>query len=297
MTLPTFLGIGVPRAGTTWLHQLLSAHPDVYLPSRRKEVRFFDRYYEEGQGWYEAFFCPPDEARRYSAIGEISPQYLYGETCPERISALLPEAKLLVMLRHPVDRAYSQFGFVIQRRDFRGSFEEFVATRPRALELGFYSRYLERYLDRFDRQRILPVLFEEAVSEGSAVRVELAAFLGVAEELFPDATERVNPSTVPRFRSISSTAVKVGRRMRRHHLEWLVDVAGRMGLRRALTSGRRVPPLDPQLRRELSGRYEREFETLERSWGLDLARWRAPRAAAPRDGSAGVRQGGTWIAR
>ena len=166
MTLPTFLGIGVPRAGTTWLHQLLSAHPDVFLPSRRKEVRFFDRHHEEGQGWYEGFFCPPDEADRYSAIGEISPQYLYCDACPERISALLPQAKLLVMLRHPVDRAYSQFGFVIQRRDFRGSFEEFVATRPRALEMGFYSRYLERYLDHFDRQRILPILFEEAVSGG-----------------------------------------------------------------------------------------------------------------------------------
>jgi Sulfotransferase domain len=282
MTLPTFLGIGVPRAGTTWLHQLLSAHPDVYLPSRRKEVRFFDRHQEEGRAWYEGFFCPPDEAGRYAAIGEISPQYLYCDACPERISTLLPEAKLLVMLRHPVDRAYSQFGFVIQRRDFRGSFEEFVATRPRALEMGFYSRYLERYLDHYERQRILPVLFEEAVSEGSGVRGELAAFLGVDEDLFPDATERVNPSTVPRFRTISSAAVKVGRRMRRHNLEWLVDVAGRMGLRRALTSGRRVPPLDPQLRRELSGQYEREFETLERSWGLDLARWKAPRAAAPR---------------
>lgn len=294
MTLPTFLGIGVPRAGTTWLHQLLSAHPAVYLPSRRKEVRFFDRHHEEGRAWYEGFFCPPDEADRYAAIGEISPQYLYCDACPERISSLLPEAKLLVMLRHPVDRAYSQFGFVIQRRDFRGSFEEFVATRPRALEMGFYSRYLERYLDHYDRQRILPVLFEEAVSEGSGVRAELAAFLGVDEDLFPDATERVNPSTVPRFRTISSAAVKVGRRMRRHNLEWLVDVAGRMGLRRALTSGRRVPPLDPQLRRELSGRYEREFETLERSWGLDLARWRAPRAAAPRrENTAGVPHGGT----
>ena len=294
MTLPTFLGIGVPRAGTTWLHQLLSAHPDVYLPSRRKEVRFFDRHHEEGQGWYEGFFCPPDEAGRYAAIGEISPQYLYCDACPDRISTLLPEAKLLVMLRHPVDRAYSQFGFVIQRRDFRGSFEEFVATRPRALEMGFYSRYLERYLERYDRQRILPVLFEEAVSGGSGVRAELAAFLGVDEDLFPDATERINPSTVPRFRTISSAAVKVGRRMRRHNLEWLVDVAGRMGLRRALTSGRRVPPLDSQLRRALSDRYEKEFETLERSWGLDLARWKAPRAAAPRpENTAGVPRGGT----
>ena len=60
MTLPTFLGIGVPRGGTTWLHTTLISHPDVYMPTRRKEVRFFDRYYERGLGWYETFFCAPE---------------------------------------------------------------------------------------------------------------------------------------------------------------------------------------------------------------------------------------------
>jgi hypothetical protein len=282
MTLPTFIGIGVPRAGTTWLHTLLSAHPDVYLPTRRKEVRFFDRHHDQGREWYEEFFCDPDEARRYSAIGEISPQYLYCDECPGRIASLLPEAKLIVMLRHPVDRAYSQFGFVIQRRDFRGSFEEFVATRARALEMGFYSRYLEGYLRHFNRSQILPLIFEEAVSERSEVRRDLAGFLVVSEDLFPEATERVNPSTVPRFRSLSSAAVKTGRRLRRHHLESLVDLAGRMGLRRLLTSGRRVPPLDPQLKRNLSEMFVAEFEELERSWGLDLSIWRDPTSARRR---------------
>jgi hypothetical protein len=292
MTLPTFLGIGVPRAGTTWLHELLSAHPEVYLPSRRKEVRFFDRHHDQGQGWYEEFFCAPDDAPRYTAIGEISPQYLYCLACPGRISMLLPDAKLIVMLRHPVDRAYSQYGFVVQRRDYRGSFEEFVATRERALEMGFYSGYLKGYLRHFDRSQILPLIFEEAVSEGSQVRRDLASFLGVSQDLFPKATDRVNPSTVPRFRSLSSAAVKTGRRLRRHHLEPLVDLAGRLGLRRLLTSGRRVPSLDRQLKRDLSEMYTAEFETLESSWGLDLAIWRDPTfvpatSAVPRDAETG----------
>jgi hypothetical protein len=284
MTLPTFVGIGVPRAGTTWLHTLLSAHPDVFLPSRRKEVRFFDRHYDQGQTWYEAFFCEPDEARRYRAIGEISPQYLYSEESPARISALIPAAKLIVMLRHPVDRAYSQFGFSIQRRDYRGSFEEFLATRRRALEMGFYSPHLERYLQHFDRDQILAILFEEAVSEGSHVRERLARFLGVSEELFPEVTGRVNPSTVPRFRSLASVTVKVGRQLRRHHLESLVDLAGRMGLRRLLTSGSSVPSLDPQLRQELSAHYAEEFEELERTWGLDLSSWKDPSTSPRSDG-------------
>jgi hypothetical protein len=93
---------------------------------------------------------------------------------------------------------------------------------------------------------------------------------------------------VPRFRSLSSAAVKTGRRLRRHHLESLVDLAGRMGLRRLLTSGRRVPRLDPRLKRDLSEMYTAEFEALESSWGLDLSIWRdstlvLEKAAIPRD--------------
>jgi hypothetical protein len=274
MTLPSFLGIGVPRAGTTWLHTLLSGHPEVYLPSRRKEVRYFDSYHDQGAGWYEGFFCPPEEAGRYRAIGEISPQYLYCEECPERIRTLLPGAKLIVMLRHPVDRAYSQFGFVIQRRNYRGSFEEFLATRPRALEMGFYGRHLERYRRHFETSQILPVLFERAVREDGGVRGDLATLLGISEDLFPDQLERVNPSTVPRFPSLSSRAVTMGRRLRRLHLEPLVDLAGRSGLRRWITSGTRVPSLDQELKRELSRMYEGDFEELERSWGIDLGVWR-----------------------
>ena len=136
MTLPDFLGIGVQRGGTTWLHTLLASHPDVFMPSRRKEIRFFEKYYDRGLGWYSEFFCPPAEASRYKAIGEISTQYYDDEASPRRIHADLPEAKLIIMLRHPVSRAYSHYGFVVQRMNYRGTFEEFLASRPKALEKG-----------------------------------------------------------------------------------------------------------------------------------------------------------------
>src|SRR3990170_4320009 len=87
MTLPNFLGIGAPRAGTTWLNTLLGNHPDVFVPTVRDEMRFFDLYYERGLGWYERYFCPSEEAHRYRAIGEVTPQYLECEECPERISS------------------------------------------------------------------------------------------------------------------------------------------------------------------------------------------------------------------
>ncbi len=284
MTLPTFLGIGVPRAGTTWLHTLLSGHPDAYLPTRRKEVRFFDRHFDRGLEWYEGFF-PPEGTGGYQAIGEISPQYLYGHECPARIATVLPSAKLLVMLRHPVDRAYSQYGFLLQRRNYRGSFEEFLRTRPHALEMGYYSDHLRRYLDRFARPQILPVLFEEAVVGGETVRRDLGAFLGISERGFPAATERVNPSTMPRYPRIANLAVKTGRRLRRGHLESIVDLGGRLGVRRFMTSGTRIPKLDAARKGELSRRYVDEFDALEELLGIDLSCWK-DRPAIRRTGDA-----------
>ena len=276
MTLPTFLGIGVPRSGTTWLHARLASHPDVYMPSRRKEVRFFDRNFDQGLTWYEAFFCPPEEAARYRAVGEISPQYLYCQECPARISETLPDVKLILTLRHPIDRAYSNYGFTVQRGNYRGSFEDFLASRPRSLEQGHYSRYLSHYSRFFDRSRMLILLFEETFAELGATQKRLADFLGLDAKRFPPSAGggKVNPSTVPSFGSFSRAVVRTGRRLRRFGLEPAVDIARRLGIQRVIAKGAPLPALDPALKAELSRRYEEEFDLLEERYGLDLSRWR-----------------------
>ncbi|HZK52062.1 MAG TPA: hypothetical protein VFD47_10925 [Actinomycetota bacterium] len=64
------------RAGTTSLHAMLSGHPDVFMPSVRKEIRFFDLHFDRGVDWYQAFFSSPEAAHSYAVIGEISPQYI-----------------------------------------------------------------------------------------------------------------------------------------------------------------------------------------------------------------------------
>lgn len=288
MTLPNFLGIGVPRAGTTWLHRMLLSHPEVYMPSRRKEVRFFDRYYERGLEWYESFFCPSEQANRYRAIGEISPQYFDCEACPKRIASTLPDSKLLFMLRHPVDRAYSQYGLFVQRRNFRGSFEEFVAAKPRALQKGFYSRYLKRYLNYFDQSKILCLLFENTVGDVLNTQESLSGFLNIAADKFPPAAGRrkVNSSTVPRLQFVYGFTATIARQLRNWELEPIVDFVMRSNIRRFLAKGSPLPPLDEGLRQELSESYQNEFDDLEQCMDIDLAIWRADRlTAAPASAS------------
>jgi len=276
MTLPTFLGIGVPRAGTTWLHTLLTSHPDVYMPTRRKEIRFFDQYYERGLSWYEEFFCPPEQAHRYQAIGEISTQYYDGEECTERIFTALPEIKMIIILRHPVNRAYSQYGFTAQRRNYRGSFEDFLAARPSALEKGFYSRYLKRYLRYFDRTQILALLFEEVFIDVLNTKRTIANFLDIDVDEFPAFVtgDKVNASSVPKFRSLYGFVVKTGRRLRRRNLERVVDFVMRTRIQRILAKGNSLPPLNEELKQQLSQIYQDEFDELEQCLQIDLSCWR-----------------------
>jgi hypothetical protein len=275
MTLPTFIGIGVQRAGTTWLHTLLASHPDVYMPTRRKEIRFFDRYYDRGLPWYESFFCPTEDSGKYRAIGEISTQYYDCDQCPQRIFSSLPNVKMIIMLRHPISRAYSHYGFSVQRGNYRGSFENFIASRPSTLEKGYYSRYLKRYLHYFDRSQLLALLFENVFTDISETKLTLANYLGISAESFPTLTkDKVNASSVPRFRSFYSFIVKTGRKIRRQNFEAIVDFIKRIGIDKMLAKGRALPPLSEELKKQLSQPYQREIDELEQCLQVDLTCWR-----------------------
>jgi sulfotransferase family protein len=246
------------------------------MPTRRKEVRFFDRHYEQGLEWYGTFFCSPEERNRYLAVGEISPQYYLCEQCPARIFETLPEVKLVAMLRHPVDRAYSHYGFCVQRRNYRGTFQDFLHSRPQALEKGFYSRYLKYYFQYFDKSQMLVLLFEDVFSDIESARKKLAEVLDISTEKFGSVTTstRVNRSSVPRFPALSRVGITTGRRLRRWQLEPAVDLARRIGIQRVLASGNPLPALDGKVRTELSRLYQDEFDDLEACLETDLTCWR-----------------------
>ncbi|UCD98873.1 MAG: sulfotransferase [Chloroflexota bacterium] len=276
MTYPTFIGIGVQRAGTTWLHNLLASHPDVYMPTQRKEIRFFERYYARGLNWYETFFCTEEEAKRYKAIGEISTQYYDCEECPERIYQAFPYIKIIIMLRNPVNRAYSHYGFVVQRRNYRGSFEEFLSSRHKSMEKGFYSRYLKNYLQYFERSQILALIFEEVFTDVTRTKNSLAEFLDISADKFPPTVGKgkVNQSSIPTHQSLYGSIVKAGRRLRKYNLEPLVDSVKGLGIDRILSKGSTLPPLDPEMKKELEQLYLDEYDELERCLQIDLSLWR-----------------------
>ena len=103
--LPEFLGVGVQKGGTTTLQRLLEQHPGAFLPAA-KELHYFSLHYALGEDWYREQFV---EAGAQQRCGEITPYYLFHPAAAARIQALLPQARLIVLLRDPVERALSQY--------------------------------------------------------------------------------------------------------------------------------------------------------------------------------------------
>lgn len=277
MTLPTFVGIGLPRSGSTWLHEFLATHSHVYVPTRRKEVRFFDQYYERGLGWYESFFPPDTEVERFQAIGEVSPTYFYCPECPQRM-AQVPEIKqLLLILRNPIDRAFSAYKIYAQLNNFAGSFEDFLAQEPDAIPSGFYSQWLQNYLQVFDRNQILVLIFEHMVTDVRSTQQALASFLGVAPDEFnpPREKGKVNPSHVPAQglpRILFTLSGIAYRKLRDWDVDWIVQKA-KPAFKRFFSKGVQLPPIKPETRERLTQIYRNEIRDLENLVEIDLSVW------------------------
>ncbi|MBP8646382.1 MAG: sulfotransferase [Syntrophobacteraceae bacterium] len=280
MTLPNFLGIGAQRAGTTWLHAQLRSHPAIYLPPRRKELHFFDRYYDRGIAWYESCFPPSREDSPYRWFGEITPMYLFDPRVPARIKEHLPRCLFVVILRNPSDRAYSQYGHHVQNMGENRSFEDFLEQEEEVFARGLYCRQLKRYLALFPVENFLVLIFEELMKDPAGALRYIADFLNLDVEGFDQRLlgNKVNASHQVRFGKVASAARRWGEFLRRYDLDWMINAAKALRLQRALGNAGVMPKLDPQIRRRLLERYEPEIRDLEELLGRDLSLWRRPRS-------------------
>jgi len=276
MTLPNFLVIGAQRAGTSLLHQILLTHPDVYVPAQRKEVHYFDRYFERGDEWYQSYFPAAGAAGRYRAIGEITPDYLATEEAPVRIHALLPACRLIAILRNPVDRVYSWYQHARRSRNERRDFATFLQGEPGALHSGLYHRHLQSYLALFPRESLLALLYEELLRDPGRELGRLTEFLGV-DMVWPDPAallrERVYASDFPRFRQGFALARRAGGFLARHDLNWPVRAAKRLGVRRWFGSSAAARALSVAERERLAAFYRDDVRQLSALLRRELDLW------------------------
>lgn len=276
VTLPDFLVIGAQRAGTTWLDNMLRTHQQIFLPSFRKEVHFFDDFYSKGIDWYERFFPDPEEATSYRAVGETTPRYLYDPQVPGRIAQVIPRCRLIAMLRDPVDRAYSQYSLSVKDEGESKTFEEALEANSELIQRGWYSHQLERFLARFEAHQLLVCIFEEAVEDPVVELGKIGAFLDVDPSGFDEDVERANYSYVPRFRRSYSVARRFGVELRRLGLDRTVEVAKKLRVDRAFGDRGQLPPMEQSTRDRLRATFRPEVKRVERLLGRPVPAWSRP---------------------
>ena len=277
MTLPTFLGIGAPRSGTTWLHELLKMHPDVYVHKYRKEICFFDRNYHRGINWYKTFFPSDKKAHRYRAIGDITPYYLFYDQCLERILKIPSITKLIVNMRNPIDRAHSYYGALLRDGNCVGSFEECMSQHPDILRHSFYSEQLKKYLSHYEREQILVLIYEQTVASSISKTKEIVAnFLDIDVERFPSkaGTARVAASGIPKAQAAYLFFDRIAWQLKYMRLDCIVSWSKQLGIKRLFGKKYLPPQMKDETRQYLKGLYKSDIRELESLLDTNLDCWK-----------------------
>lgn len=186
--LPTFLVIGAMKAGTTSLYHYLRNHDEIFM-SRIKELDFFveTHNWTRGLDWYRRQFCEGASAPARGEASTLYTKYPEHRGVPERIAAVLPDVRLIYVVRHPIERLRSHY----QHRVLTGAEtdppEVAVLQNPVYLDCSRYAMQLEQYLEHFPREQILVVTSESLRAERAATVKEVYGFLGVDTGCVPDA--------------------------------------------------------------------------------------------------------------
>lgn len=175
-----FIGIGAQKCASTWVHRVLSDHPEVaVLPG--KEIDFFSYYYNFGYEWYERHL---GDAGSGKMVGEVSPSYFADSDTPSRVFLYNPRMRIVLSLRDPVERAYSNHLHEVKLGHVTGQnieFENGLINNPMYLMQSNYAQQLARWLAVFPREQIL-VIFQEEIRDDPVIQARnLYRFLGINE--------------------------------------------------------------------------------------------------------------------
>jgi hypothetical protein len=274
--LPNFLHLGPGKTGSTWLHEVLILHPEMYF-TEAKDLYFFSRCYDRGLDWYGAQFrgARPE----HKIIGEVSPDYLVHPEAPERIRACLgTDVRLMVTLREPAARAFSHYLYLRKHGLAAPTFIQTARNTPGMLDEGRYATNLRRYLGRFDRKSLYLGVFDDLQADPQAFLDDVTNWLEVDRQIIsPELLEARLPAGSARWLPLAMAAKGGANWVRGHDRADLVGRIKRSALvQRALYKpiGEAGPSLSAEdisyVRDQLAG----EIAGVEQEFGISLrVRW------------------------
>jgi hypothetical protein len=311
--LPNFFIVGAPKAGTTSLYHYLDQHPDVYM-SPVKEPNYFAEEIRLGnisaqwQDWahrehksLQAYLRGPMQEKRFGgivaswsdylklfenvngekAVGEASVCYLWSKTAARAIASTTPHAKIVMVLRNPVDRALSQYKQAVASGLIRKSFRELIRDSLKNnsdqfellnpfLEFGLYYGQVKRYTEQFPAENLRIYLYEEYKQAPTRITADIFRFLTVDPQFSPDVSEKHLQTSWPRFKWISFMLKKCGvwSLLKNMVPDDLVPV-----IKKCVLRNKKTVELDPADRVQLSNYYREDVTRLSRLIKRDLHGW------------------------
>jgi hypothetical protein len=288
--LPNFLIVGAPKAGTTSLYYYLKGHPEVFMCSP-KEPNFFScveikkqkLYYEEvGIETIENYRRLFKGVRHEKAIGEASVSYLFYPDTPLKIKQLIPDAKIIILLRNPIQRAFSHYLMDRRLGYVSLAFDDIIYKRKehpllhlyyqQYIELGLYYEQVKRYMDMFGQSQVKIYLTANLKSDLEGVIRNLCDFLGIDRSFPFDLSEHYNVFEEPRSKLTS--LLYTSSRLRWIFSLLMPEQAGRLLKSKLFFHGDK-PELDKETKNQLAMIFRNDIEKLEGLLNQDLSNWYA----------------------
>lgn len=287
-----FIGIGAEKAATTWLAACLREHPEVCIP-KRKELFFFNDYdphflkvrsyrYQKGISWYKNQF---GDCKKGSLKGEITPTYLYEKVAARRIKKHFPDIKILVILRNPAERTFSQYVHdkrlgLIKNISFEEALKKYDAYKVKSL----YFEPLSYYFSIFGEESTLVLLVDD-IKKNPAKEIKKAyKFLEVGDINFRPSivNKKVNRAGKSKLHFLNYLMINAEYFLRRKRLHFIHQVLEETGLRKLAlylrdinsTRGNAYPRLNKSTKDKLVAGFKPDIEKLEKLIGRRLDSWK-----------------------
>tara|TARA_B100000745_G_scaffold292684_2_gene233836 strand:+ start:4740 stop:5597 length:858 start_codon:yes stop_codon:yes gene_type:complete len=280
------IGIGFSRTGSTWLSKCLEEHPEICF-SKEKETHFFnlDARYKEGIDAYHANFDCADE----KVVAEFTAVYTReGEKVAPRIHAYNPDARLLVMLRNPAERAFSNYTYRKARVGGQGAFIDIVKEKGDLINEGLYAKHLAPFFNLFPKKQFVFIIQEESRENPRAIIQEVYESLGVDASFTPSCIgKEINASKDHAYylawfqHGIQHIRVFMHKSIIFAPLRTFAKISGitksiaylqHLNARSTKTAWKES--IDPALKKELMEYYEEDIRVLEKNISRTLDIWR-----------------------
>ncbi|HEX6504895.1 MAG TPA: sulfotransferase [Terriglobales bacterium] len=272
--LPSFLIVGPPRTGTSWLHEVLRKR--AVLPKSVKETRFFDAHFHHGMSWYRAHYAV---AEGNGCIGEVAPTYFASQDARRRIKALLPDAKIVCIFRDPVERILSLYRVKRAYGIIPWSFEQAILCDPELTESSRYATHLKAWQRELGADQVWATLYDDLRDTPQAYVNRLADFLGIPRfSLSPEELGSVHASetmTHPRCYLRTRSATLLAEWLKARHFGHLVAAVKSSPLSKLfLGGGLAFSGLSRELSLATQELFRREIDELEEMVQRDLSSWK-----------------------